>query len=533
MAQATIPYTRSLSASIGAGMGSLIGGSGKQYYILEHKAGSRFHKAGEIQEIIIDQVEIGRDPRCQVRFDETFETVSRRHAAIIKDGANWKLFPLSQSNPTLLNGQKVQKEWFLQNGDEIQCAINGPKLGFIIPTGKKATVNSIGLSRRLALFRKQALRPYKTAITALACVLILALCGGGYMIYKQGKTIASHKEIIASQGETIVSQGETIDVQANLISRNSEELDSLNARYRLSVEDNIKIVNELQYMRRRITQVQPTEETAKPPVALPSAISILHPHVYMVKLYKITQGNEVLEEVDPNKEFISCGTGFVLDDGRFVTARRLVSVNYSNYYRFDETGQLRIRQGSEEEAYWDLLLNYAFNFLHNVTLHFRATSPDGSFFEFTDNMFDSNNTHDRAYRLSHSEARENFTLPAGISVMVGATGVYDWAYCQTLAEKGLTANKELSRNLQQGAELYILGYSAGRGKGIPILSKAVCLQNGLDADGTIIVSYNNAERGDSGAPVFVLTKEGKYEVVGILSGSNDEKGRLVPISAIY
>ena len=95
MSRETQQYKRSFSASVGSGIGSIFGGSGKQYYILEHKAGSRFHKAGEIQEIIIDQVEIGRDPRCQVRFDETFETVSRRHAAIIKDGANWKLFPLS------------------------------------------------------------------------------------------------------------------------------------------------------------------------------------------------------------------------------------------------------------------------------------------------------------------------------------------------------------------------------------------------------------------------------------------------------
>ena len=102
----------------------------KAYFTLEHKVGSRYRNAGEYQKIVADQIEIGRDPQCEVRFDENFETVSRRHAAIIKDGNNWKLAPLSQTNPTFINGKTVQSEWYLQYGDEIQCAVNGPKLVF-------------------------------------------------------------------------------------------------------------------------------------------------------------------------------------------------------------------------------------------------------------------------------------------------------------------------------------------------------------------------------------------------------------------
>ncbi|MDR2037646.1 MAG: DUF805 domain-containing protein [Bacteroidales bacterium] len=103
------------------------------YYTLEHKVGSRYHRTGEKQEISNEQVEIGRDPGCEVRFDEHFETVSRRHAAIIKEGNHWKLIPVSQTNPTFINGRRVHKEWYLQNGDEIQCAMNGPVLVFRLP----------------------------------------------------------------------------------------------------------------------------------------------------------------------------------------------------------------------------------------------------------------------------------------------------------------------------------------------------------------------------------------------------------------
>ena len=156
-------YRRSLSGSVGAGMKSVFGGEGRRYYMLVHKVSSKYHKAGEAQRIIVDQIEIGRDPKCQVRFDESFTTVSRRHAAIVKDGDNWKLVQLSQTNTTYLNGRRVEKEWYLQNGDEIQLSTNGPKLGFIVPEGEKGTVSSIGLTARLNLFRKQALRPYKNA----------------------------------------------------------------------------------------------------------------------------------------------------------------------------------------------------------------------------------------------------------------------------------------------------------------------------------------------------------------------------------
>lgn len=96
----------------------------------------------------------------------------------MRDGDGWKLVQVSKSNSTLLNGRPVKTEWYLQNGDEIQLSVNGPKLGFIVPTDKKSTVGSIGLTRRMNLFRQQALRPYKTAITALCIALLLAVAEG-------------------------------------------------------------------------------------------------------------------------------------------------------------------------------------------------------------------------------------------------------------------------------------------------------------------------------------------------------------------
>jgi hypothetical protein len=177
-------YKRTVAGSVGAGMGAIFNGSGRTYYILEHKTSSKYHSAGESQKIIIDQIEIGRDASCQVRYDESFDTVSRKHAAIVRDGNNWQLIHLSQSNPTLVNGRPIQGTYYLQSGDEIQLSVNGPRLGFIQPQGKQGLTSSIKLTERMNLFRQQALRPYRRAIWALSALLLLVILGFGAWNYK-------------------------------------------------------------------------------------------------------------------------------------------------------------------------------------------------------------------------------------------------------------------------------------------------------------------------------------------------------------
>ena len=124
-------YKRTIAGSVGAGVEAIFNASGRKFYILEHKTESKYHHAGESQKIIVDQIELGRDSSCQVRFDESMETVSRRHAAIVRDGENYKLIPMSQTNATLVNGQPVSGEWHLSSGDEIRLSSRGPVLGLL------------------------------------------------------------------------------------------------------------------------------------------------------------------------------------------------------------------------------------------------------------------------------------------------------------------------------------------------------------------------------------------------------------------
>ncbi|MGM9777300.1 MAG: FHA domain-containing protein, partial [Prevotella sp.] len=294
MAQPTVQYKRTLKGSIGAGMKSIAGGD-RRFYVLEHKVTTKFHKAGEQQTIIVDQIELGRDPKCQVRFDDSFTTVSRRHAAIVRDGENWKLVQLSQTNSTFLNGKQVTKEWYLQNGDEIQLSVNGPKLGFNVPAGEKGMVKSLRLTTRLNLFREQALRPYKRAMAIMAIVFLGALGAMGAWNYKLQDDLVAQSKRLAEQIAAAKGDAAKLDsLRKELIKANQAIADQ---------------ESKLKKVRGQITRVKIKPEPG------PNNIDKEFPFVYYIECY-IHIGDNVIPGW--------AGTGFLLNNGYLVTAQHVI-----------------------------------------------------------------------------------------------------------------------------------------------------------------------------------------------------------------
>ena len=496
MARKTQPYKRSFSASIGAGLSSVFGGSGKQYYILEHRISSKYHKVGEAQEIIIDNIEMGRDSRCQVRFDESFPTVSRRHAAIIKEGDKWKLLQLSQTNPTLLNGNKVGIEWYLQNGDEIQLSIGGPKLGFIVP--KNAMVQSIGLSRRLSLFRQQALRPYKHAITALSILLILAIGGlSGWMIWNDTQHNQRYDAFKAEVAEQDSIWNGIITEQSDIIAKQGKQLvdaDSINAATKREMG---KRLEGLQGEVNVIVNVKKNQERA---------IAMSEPHVYFI----IATELEIIFP-DGTKEVVEPGwhgTGFMLNDGRFVTARHVIEP-WS--YVLDDDRMLA--------------LNIVANNGGRVIVHFTAHSSSNNHFSFTSDQFTCNRRNDK-YGVND----DGFALSR-------ASYSTDWAFVRTSRKQGLKYDANMSKSLGQGVDLTILGFPLGIGAKSPSditshLSTGKTTTKGL-TDGLILSTNSSFEKGNSGGPVFYTEPSGSLSVIGIVSaGAGRSTGFIIPIAAI-
>lgn len=518
MAQQTQKYSRSLSGSIGAGMKSLMGGGGRRFYVLEHKVSSKYHKAGENQKIIVDQIELGRDPKCQVRFDENFGTVSRRHAAIVKDGDNWKLVQLSKTNSTYLNGHKVDKEWYLQNGDEIQLSTNGPKMGFIVPEGEKGLVKSIGLTQRMSLFRQQALRPYKQAITALACVFALCLVGGIWKITTLDQQLEQKTQQIASLIDQNASNQHVADSLARELVATNQQMEDYETRI-------AEMVRETESAKRQARQAQDAAAEASrrasqstngsaPAGALKEQCFPFTYAIYQVKEVVKQPNGQV--DTDDNPRLV--GTGFLLSDGRFVSARHVTETYY--YYHFN-WGDERINSM--------LLLQNAI--VHNggdIETTFVAISNAGDKIQFTNKQCKVDRSGDTAGTA---------TLENGMTVALKKADVAtsDWVSINT-GKSGLPFDATMSGQLPIGTNLQILGFPYGRGGEnpaavSPISSHAEVARDGLDVNGTIMTSNDDTQSGNSGGPVFML-KNGKYTVVGVLSGSTAGKGRVVPIKVV-
>lgn len=77
---------------------------------------------------------LGREPACDVVFDGSSGTVSRKHAEIRVEDGEYVVVDNKSFNGTLVNGQRITTPIPLYNNDEIQLGIGGPVLKFVSPT---------------------------------------------------------------------------------------------------------------------------------------------------------------------------------------------------------------------------------------------------------------------------------------------------------------------------------------------------------------------------------------------------------------
>lgn len=501
MAQPT-NYKRTVSGSIGSGVKSVFGKSGRRYYILEHKVSSKYHQAGESQRIIVDEIEIGRDPRCQVRFDEDFSTVSRRHAAIIRDKNNWKLIQLSQTNSTFLNGRKIESEWYLQNGDEIQLSVNGPKLGFIEPTGDKGLVRNIGMTARLNLFRQQALRPYKTAIAILACVLLLG-CGAG--VYYLNQLYKKNKEQSILIAENEERHQRAMAVQDSLLNEANKHSEKL----KVEISNLKKQFGKVRQQQKRIAVSSGAIDN--------SAINSCLPNVYFIYATSIDvtlpNGESGTLDCSHNDVPSWSGTGFLLDNGTFVTARHVVECWY--FWMDGSDANENLAQ-----------LNCIANNGGKVVAHFIAISSSGQKLSLSSTQFHCNRSSDRVK-----------TAEEGYKISLATDDGSDFAYAKVNKTGGLKFSASRSNNLERGTKLTVLGFPLGLGANSPtqinpIYGSGIVSVDGLQR-GLILTTDTNYEQGCSGGPAFYTDENGNMVVIGIVSAiAGRNAGFIVPISAI-
>ena len=602
-------YKRTLAGSVGAGVGAIFSASGRTYYIIEHKTTTAYHNAGDSDKIIVDQIELGRDSSCQIRFDETCETVSRKHAAIVREGENWKIIPLSQTNATYVNSVPVQGEKMLNSGDEIRLSSHGPVMGFIVPQGAKSLVKSIGMTERMNLFRKQALAPYKKGLWAITILLIIIILGFvGYGVWS-GQTITE-------QGKTIVAQGDKIDKQANLLTRQQKELEAqqneldrtnekaaeqkqyledlqrqyeeqeairkeaeealaaANAEEKAALMKQIEAANKaaedarkkandatkkyiqftkdaekqnaaIKELENKISETKNVIEDAEPVAVVTEAaapivteaqdvmfanIEECNPAVYYIKMDNVAiydRSGKLIYQFDMS-DFVG-GTGFLLEDGRFVTARRVVEPWF--YYWSTSIGE------DNKGNIWTLGdLQACVNAGLKVEGNFTAYSPAQTSFKFSTSEMTKSAPKLKKYIETYKVSRYLRRIvdsSIGIYVYDTKSSAEDWA---TLGKRdqlnvvdGLKYSASASLSPKSGEDVIILGYPHSDGFSNSLTVNPEQRKNTINSPdlndvNVIEMATKRFYKGADGAPVL-QNIGGVWTVIGILGHTDGASDR--------
>ena len=476
----------------------VLGGAKMPAYTLEFLTNSNKHKSGTHTTIVVPYIELGRDKKCAVSFGDDQATVSRQHASIERTPDGVLLKNLSVTNQTLINGKPVKRQFYLNNGDEVQLSLEGPKMRY---NSTDSGTAKIGMTQRMGLVMDQAIKPYKAFALSLLVVLLLAISGGGYTIYELNNNLGDAEGKIANLSTSLIGQKGLIDsIKTNnnsIIEKNTARLDSINSQYQKDLvqlkKDNKK---ELDRIKKAVTpNLSINEKDA----------------VYYIESSSVKVKFNGKEE---SFDLPFSGSGFILSDGKFVTARHIVQP--WRYLR-DDSGEVLFLLNMLEQSGAEL----------DIQFHMRSTKGD---YTINSSQFVVNDKNDKVHTeiIDGKEYRMKYA----------SLDNTDWAYADISDKSTLTAYPETSVKLKALTPIITAGYSYRAGSGhkgtvSPIMGKASVGKDGLEG-GMILLTNRPFGQGNSGGPAFIVNKNGKYVVVGIVSATfGSELGLLVPISEIY
>ncbi len=468
--------------------------------------------------------ELGRDKECAVRFGEDAPTVSRKHAALERKGQKVYIYNLSATNQTLVNGRPVHKEWLLHDGDEIQLSADGPRMRFLLPADSAAP----RFTSRIKLFAEQAVRPYRLVLLALLGIFLVGAAAVGVQFTKvrsgQAKLVAVAKSVTqqVEEQQKALAAGNSV-----LVAEQTRRAEALAAVNRQNLEFQESLTRQGKIIRALVKNAtaEPPRRARRPEPARkpdPEALVVgnTQGQVYAVRMYLTVRGNtgQPLDLTDGNRKsvrlkdyFLGTGTGFVLEDGRFVTARRWV------------------KPWAYPEGEKDLLALFT-NFVHHnggrASIKLIATAPGGPELTLSDAQFAADSTHDQT-------VTGNFGFGEGKIVVAGPDHAQDWAVAR-VPVTGLPVGEAGTLPTASNA-VHLLGYEIPAGVqegpvGSPTYTRRTVAPD-APAKGTLAVRGAPFEMSTYGGPAY-LVQGNKPRVVGLLTGGKDGKGYIIPIQRL-
>jgi len=501
---------RKQQKSFATGM-QVLGGADVPVYTLQHLTSTVNHTMGKSEKIIVPYIELGRDKTCAVRFGEDVATVSRKHAAIERNGNEVLIKNLSGTNPTLVNGRPVAREWYLNNGDEIQLSLEGPKLLYnTTPTGTR----KMGFTNKMNLVVQQAIRPYRNYVITLALFLLASIGASGYLFYENW-------QIKEREQARITEYNNRVEIDSLARTQLRDSLRSFQGQYDSLAGTNKALEDAIENNKQELAKIR---KNSSAPSAVTTNIKVSKEHVYSIEVEKIEikdSNGQLVKEIDGGW---SC-TGFLCEDGKFVTARHCIES-----WRFLTPPELAAAINAVNSNNIDPRIAFNIYELQGFTIdvHIDATSPDNDVISFTNQYVVKDNSKDIVERDIPLKAIQK---SVDISLVPLDSWYTDWAYHTSNKQGSIKYDKNLSSNLESGTEVFVLGYPFGlgsTGKIEPLLSKSTVAVSGL-RNGVILLTDRNFESGNSGGPVFVQ-KGNEFVCIGIVSSGKESIGFVVPIA---
>ncbi len=494
-----------VTQSLATGM-KILGGGNVPAYTLEYVDASPKHPAGSYETIVIPYVEMGRAAQCAVRFDDSIPTISRKHAAIDRNKDGVWLVNLSQSNPTLIHShgqtKQVKERWFLNSGDVFQLSMEGPRIRFNTSSSGTAKMK---FTNRMNLVVQQAIKPYRGYVISLLALFLVATSVMGYFIYDLNKDVISGQQQLARASNKIGTMKDMM-VQDSLdrLKQREEDQEKIAGLEQKLAQQRANAAAQQRKLKQQMEQLEAKAESANL-----DANQIDQSKIFYIEVsnFQLTYDGKT-EQLDLGWS----GTGFLLNDGRFVTARHVIQ---AWHFLSGESGKEMIAANVLEQLGG------------KVEVTFKAKSPDGTSMTFTSSQFKWDDSGD----VEMETVLNGSTYTCKVAQLPDPN---DWTYWDSGKTSNLPANASASKALKQGTPVSVFGYSyriGSSGTPTPLYSSSVVGFDGT-RDGVIYLTNRNFGQGNSGGPAFVKSGSG-YEVIGIVSaGTGAEIGILVPIGAL-
>lgn len=387
----------------------------------------------------------------------------------------------------------------------------------------------------------------------MAILLLLVIIGFGIWTYMLNKDLQEQKtqalalqEQVDAYDKQIAELESTAEKTPELV-KQIEELQNRKqqvvTRYNTIVRNNPELENEVKKLREHVNNnnndiiedidADKEKDVKKEMSANPDAKKDLrdyYPNIYRIIIEDITlERNGIARSAGLSTDDKDCGTGFILSNGTFVTARQ----NVQPWLYINGIAPRGWRN--------DLAKFVAMGF--EVKMKFAAYSTNGPAqkIEMSSRDFDLPSAGDvieATVPISKSDwqylqslgfeiAKEDLKR-VGTNIKINASRGRSYALYRGTGRHGIPANNGAAQSLPGGKDIEICGYIsndvhnlAGAAEYHKASTSSTDTKNG-----TIRIQNAPSYSGHLGAPAFIKEDDGSYSIIGVYVGSNS----IVPIN---